>query len=273
MKRQRILAVLLSAAILAAATAPDVFSAERTPTWGWKEEEGASTPRKPRPAPAQNAWLAKTATPAPDPASPPNVEPPAKAAPAAEPPPTVKSYCENIADPALDARFLHQKAELKHLEEELAKKTTLLEAKKTEFQEWLKRRDDFINKAEGSLVKLYSKIKPDAAAPQLAALDEEAAAALLLKLSAKASSAILDQMDTAKAARLVSVMIGAARPQTRRPLQKKTSPAMHPQNSRTGHRKRPGSLGITGNHDTGGFWFNLDGDFAGRMLPDLGRTQ
>ena len=223
MKRQRILAVLLSAAILAATT-PDVFSAERTPTWGWKEEEGASTPRKPRPAPAQNAWLAKAATPAPDPASPPNVEPPAKAAAAAEPPPTVKSYCENIADPALDARFLHQKAELKHLEEELAKKTTLLEAKKTEFQEWLKRRDDFINKAEGSLVKLYSKIKPDAAAPQLAALDEEAAAALLLKLSAKASSAILDQMDTAKAARLVSVMIGAARPSDKAATSEKDVP-------------------------------------------------
>jgi flagellar motility protein MotE (MotC chaperone) len=224
MKRQRFLALLLSAAILAAATASDVFSAERTPTWGWKEEEGASTPRKPRPAPAQNAWQAKTATPAPDPASPPNVEPPAKAAPAAEPPPTVKSYCENIADPALDARFLHQKAELKHLEEELAKKTTLLEAKKTEFQEWLKRRDDFINKAEGTLVKLYSKIKPDAAAPQLAALDEEAAAALLLKLSAKSSSAILDQMDTAKAARLVSVMIGAARPSDKPATSEKAIP-------------------------------------------------
>jgi len=222
MKRRRIFALLLSA-ILAAATTPNGFSAERAPTWGWKEEEGAGTLRKPRPAPAQNAWQAKTATPVPDPASPPTVEP-AKAAPAAEPPPTVKSYCENIADPALDARFLHQKAELTHLEEELAKKTTLLEGKKTEFQEWLKRRDDFISKAEGNLVKLYSKIKPDAAALQLAALDEEAAAALLLKLSAKVSSAILDQMDTAKAARLVSVMIGAARPSDKPATSEKAVP-------------------------------------------------
>jgi flagellar motility protein MotE (MotC chaperone) len=212
MTRHRIFALLFSVAILAPATALDVFSAEKTPTWGWKEEEGTGAARKPRPAPPQNAWQAKTAAPAPDPASPSTVEPPAKAAPAAEPPASVKSYCENIADPALDARFLHQKTELAHLEDELAKKTTLLEAKRTEFQEWLKRRDDFIAKAEGNLVKLYSKIKPDAAALQLAALDEEAAAALLLKLSAKSSSAILDQMDTAKAARLVSVMIGAARP-------------------------------------------------------------
>ena len=41
-------------------------------------------------------------------------------------------------------------------------------------------------------------------------IDEEAAAALLLKLKPRSASAILDQMDGAKAARLVSVMIGAA---------------------------------------------------------------
>ena len=212
MKRARHLSLLFSAAILAAASASGVLSAEKTPTWGWKEEDGAGAARKPRLAPAQNAWQAKVAAPDPDEAANRKVEPPARPAPGAEPPASVKSYCENIADPALDARFLHQKAELTHLEDELAKKTALLELKKTEFQEWLKRRDEFVNKAEGSLVKLYSKIKPDAAALQLAALDEEAAAALLLKLSAKASSAILDQMETAKAARLVSVMIGAARP-------------------------------------------------------------
>jgi flagellar motility protein MotE (MotC chaperone) len=221
MKRPRFLALPFLAALLVAISGTGPFCAERTPTWGWKEEEGGS-PRKPRPVPAQNAWQVKTATPAPDPASPPKVEP--LAAPAAEPPPTVKSYCENIADPALDARFLHQKAELTYLEEELAKKTTLLESKKTEFQDWLKRRDDFISKAEGNLVKLYSKIKPDAAALQLAALDEEAAAALLLKLSAKSSSAILDQMDTAKAARLVSVMIGAARPSDKPATSEKAVP-------------------------------------------------
>ncbi len=45
----------------------------------------------------------------------------------------------------------------------------------------LQRRDEFINKAEGSLVALYAKIKPDAAAAQLADIDEEAAAALLIE--------------------------------------------------------------------------------------------
>ncbi len=212
MKRQRFFALLFLAALLAALPAKRAFCAEKPPTWGWKEEEGLGSPRKPPPPPAQNAWQAKTAAPSPNLAASPKVEDPARPVAAAEPPAAVKSYCENIADSALDARFLHQKAELGRLEEELAKKTALLETKKAEFQEWLKRRDDFIGKVEASLVKLYSKIKPDAAAPQLAAMDEEAAAALLLKLSAKNSSAILDQMETAKAARLVSVMMGAARP-------------------------------------------------------------
>ncbi len=212
MKRQRFLALPLLTALLVVIAATAVFSAERNPTWGWKEEDGLGSYPKPRPAPELNAWQPKVAAPAPDPALAPKASLPASPAPAAEAPPTVKSYCDNIADPALDARFLHQKAELARLEDELAKKTALLEARKTEFQEWLKRRDEFISRAEGNLVKLYSKIKPDAAALQLAALDEEAAAALLLKLSAKSSSAILDQMETAKAARLVSVMIGAARP-------------------------------------------------------------
>jgi flagellar motility protein MotE (MotC chaperone) len=211
MKRQRFPALPWLTAFLIVIAATGVFGAERNPTWGWKEEEGFGSSPKPRTAPAQKAWQPK---PAPDstPAPSPKADLPPKPAPAAEPSPAVKSYCENIADPALDARFLHEKAELARVEDELAKKTALLEARKAEFQEWLKRRDEFISKAEGSLVKLYSKIKPDAAAPQLAAMDEEAAAALLLKLSAKNSSAILDQMETVKAARLVSVMIGAARP-------------------------------------------------------------
>lgn len=225
MTRSRFFPLLLLSALVLAATATAAPGAEKTPSWGWKAEEGLGSPRTPRPirpqnlprpVPAQNAWQAKVA---PDNNLPPgnNAGTPPGQAPAAEPPASVKSYCENITDPALDARFLHQKAELTRLEEELSKKTALLEAKKTEFQEWLKRRDDFINKAEANLVKLYSKIKPDAAAPQLAAMDEEAAAALLLKLSAKTSSAILNEMEAKKAARLVSVLIGAVRPSDKAP--------------------------------------------------------
>jgi flagellar motility protein MotE (MotC chaperone) len=207
MTRQRLYLPSLAAILFMASAPVAVCGAEPAATWGWNADEG-SRPVRPSPPAPRKAYGWHTALVAPQP-QPPENNPPA---PAPETPAAVKSYCENIADAALDARFLSQKAELTRLEEALSKRTALLEAKKVEYQEWLKRRDEFINKAEGSLVKLYSKIKPDTAAPQLAAIDEEAAAALLLKLSAKTSSAILDQMETAKAARLVSVMIGAAKP-------------------------------------------------------------
>ena len=219
MKRLPLYTSLLVLAFLGAG-AQGVSGAERTPAWGWKAEEGLGAPKRPvrPPSEKKEKWNAAVVAPAPNSAangSKADME--VQPAPAPETSPGVKSYCDNIADAALDARFLSQKAELTRLEEELAQRTAQLEAKRAEYQEWLKRRDEFINKAEGSLVKLYSKIKPDSAAPQLAALDEEAAAALLLKLSAKVSSAILDQMETAKAARLISVMMGAARPADQAP--------------------------------------------------------
>ncbi|MGB8869639.1 MAG: hypothetical protein WCC96_10405 [Rhodomicrobium sp.] len=209
MKRQS--AVFLTAICVTSALAIPRAGAE--PAWGWRPDEVAHYKQliKPKSSGAQNAWDAAIVA---APASPAlkGVKSPAPT-PTPETSATVKAYCQNIEDAALDARFLHQKSELQHLEGELEKRTSALEAKRAEYQDWLKRRDEFIAKAEGSLVELYSKIKPDAAALQLAAIDEEAAAALLLKLNARNSSAILNQMDSIKAARLVSVMIGAAKPQ------------------------------------------------------------
>ena len=194
-------------------------SAEQAPTWGWKPEEVAHYKEfwKPKKPPAQTSWSvdvvgAPAAPTAPAAESKPAAQKTGEAKPAtpAETPPAIKAYCQNIEDAALDVRFLHQKSELQRLEGELEKRTSALEAKRAEYQEWLQRRDDFINKTEGGVVALFAKIKPDAAAAQLAGIDEEAAAVLLLKLKPRSASAILDQMDGAKAARLVSIMIGAA---------------------------------------------------------------
>ncbi len=210
----------LNSALLAAGMALAIqVRAEQAPTWGWKPEDVAHYKQfiKPKTRGAQGTWSAAVVG---APASPPapvvEVRPaaqkPSEEKPAipAEAPPSIKAFCQNIEDAALDARFLRQKSELQRLEGDLEKRTSALEAKKVEYQEWLRRRDDFINKTEGGVVALFTKIKPDAAAAQLAGIDEEAAAVLLLKLKPRAASAILDQMDGAKAARLVSIMIGAA---------------------------------------------------------------
>ena len=52
-------------------------------------------------------------------------------------------------------------------------------------------------------------MRPDAAAVQLAALDEETAAAVLTKLEPRTASVILNEMDPARAARLTATIGGA----------------------------------------------------------------
>ena len=152
MRSGRAHTLVVLGAVLAAAATFAVPDANRALAWGWKEEEGTGS--KPRQRPKKDGWGPSVQTPAAKPANaPPKAEEAAapkaeEAAKSADAPPTVKSYCENIADQALDARFIAQKAELARLEGELAKRTDQLEAKKAEYQAWLKRRDEFINKVE-----------------------------------------------------------------------------------------------------------------------------
>ena len=52
-------------------------------------------------------------------------------------------------------------------------------------QKWVTRRDEFLKQgATTSLVPIYSRMRPDAAALQLAVMDEETAAAVLLEARA-----------------------------------------------------------------------------------------
>jgi flagellar motility protein MotE (MotC chaperone) len=121
-----------------------------------------------------------------------------------------REYCLNIADAAVDARFAWQKKTLADLELEIAKRLELLEAKTAEYQKWLARRDEFSKKAQDSVVTIYARMKPDAAAAQLVAMDEETAAAILAKLDPRNASAILNDMEATHAARLTATISGAA---------------------------------------------------------------
>ena len=90
--------------------------------------------------------------------------------------PRADDYCANIANPAADARFAWQKKTLADMEQEIAKRIALLEEKTAEYQKWLARRDEFSKKANETVLRIYARMRPDAAAVQLAALDEETAA-------------------------------------------------------------------------------------------------
>lgn len=122
-----------------------------------------------------------------------------------------EDYCASIADAAADARFAWQKRTLSEMEKELEQRIVILEKRTAEYREWLARRDAFVKKAQESLVRIYTRMRPDAAASQLAAMDEETAAAVLTKLNPRNASAILNEMPPGPAARLTMTLAGAAK--------------------------------------------------------------
>ncbi|KQT09961.1 MgtE protein [Methylobacterium sp. Leaf399] len=132
--------------------------------------------------------------------------PPAEAARAPEAAPKQSGYCASIADAAADARFAWQKEQLATLEKQVEERIAKLEEKRAEYESWLTRRNAFLAKADEGVVAIYTKMRPDAAALQLANMPEESAAAILTKLNARTASAILSEMEAARASQLARVM-------------------------------------------------------------------
>ena len=109
----------------------------------------------------------------------------------------IERFCGNIADPARDRRYMLQAQQL--------------EAKRAEYEEWMKRRDQFMARASDNVVGIYSKMKPDAAAEQLTTMQADLAAAIMMKLEVKQSGLIMNEMDSEAAAKLAVIMAAAAR--------------------------------------------------------------
>lgn len=123
----------------------------------------------------------------------------------------IQRFCSNIADAARDRRYALQAEELKQLQAGIDERMEALEAKRTEYEEWLKRREVFLARAEDSVVKIYAGMKPDAAAERLAMVNAELAAAILMKLDSRKAGVILNEMDQKAAATLTGIMASAAR--------------------------------------------------------------
>ncbi len=129
---------------------------------------------------------------------------PAAAAPASE----AQRYCQNVAAAAADARFALQTRKLNDLEGEITKRVAALEAKEAEVKDVLARHDEAIKRADATLVAIYAKMRPDAAAQQISALDDATAAAVLEQLNARQSSAILNEITPERAVKLVNTISG-----------------------------------------------------------------
>ena len=123
----------------------------------------------------------------------------------------IERFCSNIADAARDRRYALQTQELLALQQEVDKRIKTLEEKRGEYEDWLKRREEFLAMAEAGVVKIYAGMRPDAAAERLAELDATLAAAILMKLDARKAGVILNEMERKAAAMLTGIMASAAR--------------------------------------------------------------
>ena len=124
--------------------------------------------------------------------------------------PATAAYCENIGDAAEEARAAFRAKYLKKLENRIEDRMAALEAKRTDVEKWMKRREDFIERAQQILVEIYTAMRPEAAAQQISIMDDETAAAILLKLKPRTASAILNDIKPKRAARLAAVIAGSA---------------------------------------------------------------
>jgi len=120
-------------------------------------------------------------------------------------------YCANITDAAQDARFAWQAKTIADMEKELDKRIAAINEKTAEVKGWMEQREKFLEMANDNLVEIYSNMRADAAAPQLAAMNEVTAAAIVMKLPPKVASAVLSEMDAEKAARMTATIAGAGR--------------------------------------------------------------
>lgn len=123
-----------------------------------------------------------------------------------EPESDVANYCQNTADATAEARIAWQTWKLLALKDSLQQQLEALEKKRAEFQEWVERRNKILAAVEDHVVSIYGRMRPDAAAQQLATVDQDIAVAVLSKLKSREAGAILNEMEPARAAQIAQSM-------------------------------------------------------------------
>lgn len=126
----------------------------------------------------------------------------------------IQQFCTNIADAARDQRYVLQRKDLETLQASIDERIATLEKRRAEYEDWLKRRNDFLKQAELGLVDIYKTMKPDAAAGKLEKVNPAIAAAIVMQLPPRQSSLILSEMADDKAAALTNIISSASDPNT-----------------------------------------------------------
>lgn len=118
-----------------------------------------------------------------------------------------KQFCANNLAIAGDARIAWQTSKLLDLEAQIKQRLADLEARKAQLVEWLQKHDEVMKKATDDVIAIYMHMKPDAAASQLAVMDDATAAALIAKLPPRLAGPILNEMEPPRAAQLTHGML------------------------------------------------------------------
>jgi flagellar motility protein MotE (MotC chaperone) len=118
-----------------------------------------------------------------------------------------RQFCTNNLTNAGEARIAWQTSKLLDLEAQIKQRLAELDARKAQLVEWLRKHDEAMKKAADEVIAIYSHMKPDAAASQLAVMDDAIAAAVIAKLPPRVAGTILNEMEPARAAQLAHGML------------------------------------------------------------------
>lgn len=122
----------------------------------------------------------------------------------------VRRYCKVAAPTAERARLEKDRREVEAAALELDKRIEALKEATTQHKEWLAKRTAFQAQAQEALVRMYARMKPEAAAAQIGEMDIVAAAAVLSRMESKSAGAILAEIEPVRAGRISSIIAGAA---------------------------------------------------------------
>ncbi|MDX5593665.1 hypothetical protein [Pseudovibrio sp. SPO723] len=116
------------------------------------------------------------------------------------------NYCQNVSEDADAARMKWQLRAMFDAEEQMNAKIIELDAKIEELRNWVERREQILQRAEGHVVEIYAKMRSEAAATQLSTLDDITAVSVLMQLKPRQAGAILAEMPAERAAYLTDTM-------------------------------------------------------------------
>lgn len=121
--------------------------------------------------------------------------------------------CTLLMDEATKTALEAERRSILEATQELVRQSDLIDQRIQVLKEWMDKRDLLVRKVNKLVVDTYAKMKPEAAAVQLAAMDLGQAGAIASKLEPDKLSAIVSEMDPGKGAAILAALSGAVAPE------------------------------------------------------------